>query len=48
MSKYAEKFYFNATNEISDIAKKIKANNDKYLELLILSPVPQVVETAEQ
>lgn len=44
VSKYAQKFKFNDAGEISKIAQDIKENNDKYLELLIISQTPSVIE----
>ena len=44
VSKYASKHYFNDNNEITQIAQKIKKDNDKYLELFIISQTPTVLE----
>ena len=42
--KYAVKHYFTNNNEINKIANEVKAENDKYLEMLISSSIPPVVE----
>ena len=44
LSKYASKHYFKNDDEITKLAQKIKENNDKYLELLIISPTPNILE----
>ncbi len=44
VSKYAVKHFFNSDEEISSLASDIKKNNDKYLEMLIVSPAPTVIE----
>jgi len=44
VSKYASKHFFKNNDEISKIAQDIKENNDKYLELLIVSQTPAVLE----
>jgi len=44
VSKYAARYNFSNDAEINQIAKSIKQNNDKYLELLIISGMPSVVE----
>ncbi len=44
VSKYAEKFNFSKNEEINQIAQNVKENNDKYLELLIISQTPLVIE----
>lgn len=44
VSKYATKYFFSNNNEIENIAKQIKENNDKYLEMLIISQTPDIVE----
>lgn len=44
LSKYASKHYFKNDDEIKKLAQQIKENNDRYLELLIISPVPQIIE----
>ena len=44
LSKYASKHYFKNDADITKLAQQIKENNDKYLELLIISPTPNVVE----
>lgn len=42
--KYAVKYYFTNDSEIKKIAEEIKKNNDKYLETMIVSPIPLLVE----
>ena len=44
VSKYAARYNFKNDAEISRIAEQVKENNDKYLELLIISGTPSVVE----
>lgn len=44
VSKYAARYNFKNDAEINKIAESIKQNNDKYLELLIISTTPSVVE----
>lgn len=44
VSKYAVKHFFTNGDEINHIANNIKQNNDKYLEMLVTSPVPSIVE----
>ena len=42
--KYAVKYFFTNNEEIKTIADKVKKENDKYLEMLITSPIPPVIE----
>lgn len=42
--KYAVKYYFTNDAEIKKIAEEIKKNNDKYLETMIASQIPLLVE----
>ena len=42
--KYAVKHYFTNYTEIKKINKNIKENNDKYLETIITSAIPLLVE----
>lgn len=42
--KYAVKHYFTDESQITSIAENIKENNDKYLEMIIISPIPAIVE----
>lgn len=42
--KYASKYFFNSDDELINIAQSIKENNDKYLEMIIVSPAPTVLE----
>lgn len=42
--KYAVKHYFTNNDEINKIAQRVKENNDKYLEMIITSPIPPIVE----
>ncbi len=42
--KYSVKYFFTNEEQIKQIAKNVKENNDKYLEMIISSPIPPVVE----
>ena len=42
--KYAVKHYFTNEADIKKIASNIKENNDKYLEIIITSPIPMLIE----
>lgn len=42
--KYAVKHFFTDEAEISTIAQNIKESNDKYLETIITSPIPAIIE----
>lgn len=42
--KYAVKNFFTNDNEIKTIAENIRKNNDKYLETIVSSQVPSVIE----
>ena len=42
--KHAVKYFFTSEGEIKKIAEKVKKENDKYLEMIITSPIPQIVE----
>ena len=42
--KYAVKYFFTNNNDINLIAQKVKENNDKYLKMIISSPIPPVIE----
>lgn len=42
--KYSIKYYFNDKSEIPSIAQKVRDENDKYLEMLITSAIPPIVE----
>lgn len=44
VSKYASKHYFTDESEITSIAQNIKENNDKYLEMFVMSPAPSIIE----
>lgn len=44
VSKYATKNFFSSDSEIFNIAQEIKKYNDKYLELLIVSQTPKIIE----
>lgn len=43
-SKYAAKYFFANNDEIGNIANQVKENNDKYLEMLIISQTPNIIE----
>ncbi len=42
--KYAVKHFFTDDSEIANLAQQIKKDNDKYLEMLIISPTPKIIE----
>lgn len=42
--KYAVKYFFTNNDEIQTIAQKVKEKNDEYLEHLIVSPIPTIIE----
>ncbi len=42
--RYAVKYFFKNNEEIFKLADKIKADNDKYMTMLITSPIPPIVE----
>lgn len=42
--RYAVKYYFTTNDEITQIGKKVREENDKYLEMIVSSPVPPIVE----
>lgn len=42
--KYAVKHYFTNDGDIKTIAENIRENNDKYLETIITSPIPTIIE----
>jgi len=42
--KYAAKYFFNTNDEIAQIGTKIRDENDKYIEYLITSPTPAIIE----
>lgn len=42
--KYAVKHFFTNNDDITKVAQEVKKNNDKYLEMLIVSPSPRIVE----
>jgi len=44
VTKYASRFYFNQNKEIENIAKQIKKDNDKFLELFVISQTPHIIE----
>ena len=44
MLKYATKYFCTNDKEITAIGNKIRDDNDKYLEQIILSPIPPIVE----
>ena len=44
VSKYASRHYFTNNNEIAKIAEQIKKDNDKFLELFVISQTPAVIE----
>ena len=41
---YAVKYFFTNNNQIKTIAENIKKNNDKYLEIIITSTTPAIIE----
>lgn len=44
VTKYAQKYHFTKDQEIENIAKQIKENNDRYLEMLVISEPPRIIE----
>ncbi len=42
--RYAERYFFISDSEITQIGNNVKQDNDKYLELIVSSPIPPVVE----
>lgn len=42
--RYAIRYFFNTDEEIKTIGKKVREQNDEYLEKIITSPMPQIVE----
>ena len=44
VTKYAVKRYFTNNEQINSIAEDIKKNNDKYLETIVTSATPTIVE----
>ncbi len=44
MLKFAQKYYCTTDGEITAVGNKIREENDKYMEQLIASPIPPVVE----
>ena len=44
MLKYATKYFCTNNNEITQIGNKIREENDIYMEKLITSPIPPIIE----
>lgn len=44
VTKYAQKYYFSHKDEITALANQIKENNDKYLEMIVMSSPPRIIE----
>ncbi len=42
--KYSVKYFFKTKEEIVSIANTVKAENDKYMTMLISAPIPPIVE----
>ncbi len=42
--KYSVKYFFKTNEEIVTIANTVRAENDKYMTMLISSPIPPIVE----
>lgn len=42
--RYAIRYFFYSENEIAGIANKVKAENDEYMQILIESPIPPIIE----
>lgn len=42
--RYSVKYFFKNNDEIVGIANRVKADNDKYMTMLITSPIPPIVE----
>ena len=46
--RFSQKYVFNTNNEIVEIAKEVQKINDMYLEKMILTPFPPIVESLGQ
>lgn len=42
--RYAIRYFFNNNAEITALAQKVKSENDEYLQKIIESPIPPIVE----
>ncbi len=42
--RYAIRYFFTTDGEITQIGNKVKEENDKYLQLIVSSPIPPIVE----
>ncbi len=42
--RYAIRYFFKDNSEITALAQKVKAENDEYLETIITSPIPPIIE----
>lgn len=42
--RYAIRYFFKDNSEITALAQKVKAENDEYLQTIITSPIPPIVE----
>ena len=43
--RYSKRFFFDTNDEITKIGHKVREINDDLIEQIIISPVPQIVET---
>lgn len=42
--RYAIRYFFTSNDEIAKIANKVKEENDEYMQIIIESPIPPIVE----
>ncbi len=42
--RYADRYFFDNNNEITEIGNNIKKENDNYLQMIVESPIPQIIE----
>lgn len=42
--RYVIRYFFTTDGEITQIGNKVKEENDKYLQLIVSSPIPPIVE----
>ena len=42
--RYAIRYFFNNNDEITALARKVKAENDEYLTKIIESPIPPIIK----
>ena len=42
--RYAVRYFFTTDAEITKIGNNVKEENDKYLQMIIESPIPPIIE----